>query len=794
MLYFIGSLLLFLAPVFILFYMAVEALQRNRRNRLNRSAFLFFFSTLLILFGNFMTGLFSVPFAGKIGYLFIYLPAYATMCFAIRFFAIVTERDRVMSRSLLGLLCYAPILPGVLTLLSPHLFYIEVVQIEGWRYHEVSPPLMGVTIAMAVYTTGICLQFIYSCLREADTLELKLKRKQLQMMMWGVGIGGAWTVLFAFHKRFAILPADLGMPDLRMFGVIIFAYFMRYAIIKYDFLPSIERKYQVLYEMSPMSILILDRHGFIREANAQTEVMLGAAQQELTMRRLDEFLTPDEGHASMRPEDQQHDSVRYKGDFTIRNAQGGIKHFRADSEFIMTAEGQFQYVALLDITETKQAEAKIRHMAYHDTLTGLANRFMFQERLHEELFRVRQHQSSFSLILIDLDGFKKVNDTQGHRAGDLLLQHVADILKRKAMPDTVIARFGGDEFAVIVPDTQDAASISGFCQDIFEGFQVPFVFKDKLYYISASMGVCFSPEHGQLAEELLQFADLAMYHAKKSGRNRCVFYDPSIHQEEQERFRMDSWIRKGLKQGEFVLHYQPQVEMASGCVIGAEALIRWHHPEEGLISPAEFIPLAEESGTIVDIGYWVLKTACEQLREWMDAGHGALCMSINLSAKQFMDPEFPEVLADTLDRTGIEPSLLCLEITERTAMLDEGCSADICREIMSLGVKLSIDDFGTGYSSLALLRQLPVHSIKIDRSFVMEMVSNDNDRAIIIAMIAMSHNLGKKVVAEGVEEPGQWNMLSQLGCDEVQGYYVSRPLAADDFVRFLAKERLSGPV
>ncbi len=338
--------------------------------------------------------------------------------------------------------------------------------------------------------------------------------------------------------------------------------------MKYDFLLSIERK--ILCEMSPVSILIVDRNGIIRETNAQTEAMLGPLHQEPAMRRLDEWLTPCEEDAAKPAEDSQREAL-YRGEYAVHNRQGDIRFVRADSEFIYTAGERFQCVALLDITETKLAEAKNRHLAYHDSLTDLPNRFMFQQRLQESLSAVKHHQGSIAVILIGLDGFKKVNDSQGHHVGDLLLQHVADILLKRAALDATVFRLGGDEFAMIVPHSESQASISELCHDIFEGFQAPFLYKDKSYYISASVGVSLFPEHGQQAEQLLQFADLAMYHAKQSGRNRYVLYDPFIHREEQERFRMDGWIRKGLKQGEFALHYQPQVDMESGRVTGAEA-------------------------------------------------------------------------------------------------------------------------------------------------------------------------------------------------------------------------------
>ncbi|MNO55597.1 Phytochrome-like protein cph2 [compost metagenome] len=405
--------------------------------------------------------------------------------------------------------------------------------------------------------------------------------------------------------------------------------------------------------------------------------------------------------------------------------------------------------------------------------------------MHEQLVHSAETSSSFALLLVDLDGFKQVNDTQGHHAGDILLEHVARMLVRNTNDKTLIARFGGDEFALIIPDVHSSEELHLISQQLLEGFNTPFIHNGNSFTITASIGISLSPEHGNNADELLQHADVAMYHGKKSGKNRCVIYDSSLRCQENDFFMTVETVRKGLSEGKFRLHYQPQIDLQTGLITGTEALIRWEYPESGNLPPGKFIPLAEETGAIVEIGYWVLDTACEQLKDWIDQGLPPLQMSINLSAKQFLDLHFPTRLAHTLSRTGIDPSLLCLEITEHTAMTNEQYSLNICEQILNMGVKLSIDDFGTGYSSLSLLKNLSVHSIKIDRSFVKDMISDESDRAIIKAIIAMSHNLGKRVIAEGVEMSGQLDMLQDFGCDDIQGFYVSKPLTAEDCFHFI---------
>ncbi|MDF2959084.1 MAG: hypothetical protein K0S39_819 [Paenibacillus sp.] len=771
MLAFLVSIFLYLAPVFILFYMAIEIYKRNTLSRVNKLASILLLSMMFIMLGNFITNLFPDFIAGQLSLILIYAPSFVLMGSAVHFCYCLTDRFHSIPRAAALLICYAPSLPVLLLLYPFPWISITFVQEGYWKYEYPSTGLLALTMVCAVYTVTACISLTIANLKYVSRLAQNLKKKQIRILLLAHTLGGLWAVPFSFYKRPDIIPAEISMPSVGMFGTLIFALLMRYAMIKYDFLPSKERKYQMLYEMSPMSILLIDNDGVIKDANPEAAILFGFTQEQLLERKLNEFLDAET-------------SLLLKGNCTVVTGTGETKYVKAESEYIVTSGELFQYVVLADVTETRAAEERVSFLAYHDSLTGLANRIRFQQQLEAETSQFAG--ASFALMLLDLDRFKQINDRQGRFLGDLLLKHVAEQLTQSAPANALIARLSGDEFALLVPGmSKDAAAAAG--RKILEGFALPFVHQEQTYCATASLGICLYPEHGNNPDDLLQAADIAMNHGKKHGRNRFVIYDPSLHSEEQQRARVDAEIRQGLEQGEFVLYYQPQTDMKTGQTIGAEALIRWVKPQVGVVPPDEFIPLAEDTGIIVDIGYWVLDTACRQLQTWILSGMPPVCISINLSARQFLDPRFPKQLLQTLERTAIDPGLLCLEITERTAMSDEEYSLQVCRDIMNLGVKLSIDDFGTGYSSLALLKNLSVQSIKIDRSFVKDMVADENDRTIINAIIAMSHSLGKRVVAEGVEERSQWDMLSAMDCDDVQGYYVSRPLSARDFYEFCHK-------
>lgn len=784
---FMISIAAYLAPVFLLFYMAVEIYHRDKYNSTYRITSSFFIVMMVLMLGFFLINFFPTEYAYTLVKVFQLIPAFLTMSLQLFFCANLVEKHLNVSRRLLTAACSAPALP-ILLLVIPNNWISIRFEMEGmWTYVYPSPGLIIVLAVTVLYTSVFTSLYIYLFFkRTKNSNAFHMRRKQVSFIARALVITGIVATTLGFYvKRLPFLPEDLSLPHAASYGLFIFAIMLRYAMVKYDFLPSLERKYQILYERSPMSILLLDEQMVIRDVNPEAAVLLQYSRRELVNQNFFDFIPKDMVTSPNSDLLQNTGFELIKGIFTIRTSSGDTKYVKAESEYIVTEGEQFQFLVLLDITDVKSAERKANYLAYHDQLTGLANRYMLSKHLNEQLKQSRDTNIPFALMLIDLDGFKQLNDTQGHLAGDLLLEHVAKLLLQNTGEDTLIARFGGDEFALIVPNASDKEIIHATCRRLLEGFNTPFIYHGKSFTITASIGVCFSPQDGVNADELLQHADLAMYHGKKSGKNRYIVYDASLHNHGTDLNMSVENVRKELAEGRFRLNYQPQIDISSGKITGVEALIRWESPERGNVPPGEFIPLAEETGAIVEIGYWVLDTACEQLKNWMNKGIPPLQMSINLSAKQFLDLQFPVRLIDTLERTGIDPRLLCLEITEHTAMTNEEYSLNICEQILNMGVKLSIDDFGTGYSSLSLLKNLSVHSIKIDRSFVKDMLADENDRAIIKAIIAMCHNLGKRVVAEGVEVLGQWEMLKDFGCDDIQGYFVSKPLAADNCYHFI---------
>ncbi|UJF34137.1 putative bifunctional diguanylate cyclase/phosphodiesterase [Paenibacillus hexagrammi] len=784
------SILLYVIPIFLLFYMTLEVYRRDPGNELNRVAALFFFTTLLFFISNFLFSMVPISYAVHLVLKVYYLSSYVLMCLALHFCKGISGRYLTMSKSLYTALCYAPMVPAVLLFIPVDWISVTFTESGLWRYQHPSLVLNIMTLGSGFYTIVVCTVFVASGFRHVKKFDLNVKRKQMRTLLLGVLYASAWAIPFTLNKRPSFLPDSVNVPEFGSYAILIFTYFLRKAMVKYDLLPSIERKYKALYELSPLSMITIDADGFIKDINPQGANLLQMAPNELLSQQIEEFMFPYSLEQARSYDHPLEKGAVIRGDFMILTRSGVKKYVKAESQFIESQDEVLQYVVLLDVTSAKEAEEQVMYISYHDKLTGLVNREYFHRQLVRHLTGCKR--TPFAVMLLDLDEFKQINDTQGHVVGDFILKKVAEQLLALTPRDVTVARLGGDEFALIVPGLVDREQIAELARQILMGFKIPFSYEEQSFYMTSSMGICCFPEHGESPDELLQFADIAMYQAKKLGRNQFALYEASLHHEEQDRHLMNLGVRKGLEEGEFVLHYQPQIDVRSGTVIGVEALIRWNRPDVGFVPPNEFIPLAEESGIIVEIGYWVLDTACQQLQHWLQSGMAPISMSINLSAKQFLDVHFSGRLAETLERTGIEPHLLCLEITENTAMYDSEHVMNICQEIMNLGVKLSIDDFGTGYSSLALLKRLSVHSIKIDRSFVKDMLGSENDKAIIHAIIAMSHSLGKRVVAEGVEEQEQWEMLQGLGCDEIQGYYISRPLPAKDLIHFLSGSKRMG--
>jgi diguanylate cyclase (GGDEF)-like protein/PAS domain S-box-containing protein len=444
------------------------------------------------------------------------------------------------------------------------------------------------------------------------------------------------------------------------------------------------------------------------------------------------------------------------------------------------------YVAVFtDITQRKQSEERLQFLATHDALTHLPNRMLLQERLEQGLLRARRNHGKLAVLFIDLDRFKVINDTLGHHAGDMLLQEAAHRLKECLRVSDTVARQGGDEFVVLIEDFADVQYLTGVVRKIMSVLAQPFILLNQELYISASIGISVYPEDGMDIFSLLKNADVAMYRAKESGKNTFQFYAAESNVHSMERLALENNLRRALERKEFVLHFQAKVNLRTGKIIGAEALLRWQHPELGLITPADFIPLAEETGLIIPIGAWVLEEACRQAYTWKKAVGFSIRVGVNLSARQFREDGLHQTIANALIHSGLTADCLELEITESMIMQNAERAAGLLQHFRELGTLVLIDDFGTGYSSLGYLKHFPIDSLKIDRSFVRDIPQDSDDMAITQAIIALARSLNLKVVAEGVENREQLKYLREQGCDLMQGYLFSMPLPAEEFLEFL---------
>ena len=492
------------------------------------------------------------------------------------------------------------------------------------------------------------------------------------------------------------------------------------------------------------------------------------------------------------------DSGRFNLEFrTLANKQDNIRiiHVEAEPESDNHMVGTIQ-----DITERTNAEEQIHNLAYFDLVTGLPNRAHLYDMISLSLKRGAKQSSKFALLFLDLDHFKQVNDTLGHNAGDLLLRQVSSRLKeaiRKTdgvsrseentskTPTEAIARLGGDEFVVLIDQVdrvEDAAYIARrICKSLAKSFNLD----GNEVRITTTIGISLFPEDGEDADKLLKHADVAMYHAKEQGRNGYQFYSQSIHQLALERFALERDLRKALETDGLYLEYQPKIALKNNELTGLEALVRWNHPERGSVSPADFIPLAEETGLIVPIGEWVLETACEQMVKWMEAGLPPFIMAVNCSSIQLVRTDMASVIKTVLENTGLNPAYLEIELTESLLLENVEEGINILQALKDLGLHVSIDDFGTGFSSLSYLKRLPVDKLKIDQSFIKDLTTDPGDAAIVTSMITLAHNLELTVIAEGVENTEQLGFLRAERCDEIQGYLVSRPMPGDSFSDWL---------
>ena len=440
-----------------------------------------------------------------------------------------------------------------------------------------------------------------------------------------------------------------------------------------------------------------------------------------------------------------------------------------------------------DVSFKRNLMKELAHQAQHDALTGLPNRYLFNEYLKQALARAKRKQGKLAVLFLDLDRFKLVNDTMGHNLGDRLLYHIAERIRQSLREEDTIARQGGDEFLVLLPEIADDLEAVSVAERILGVFIQPIILDGNEVYMSTSIGISLYPSDGTDLETLVKQADTAMYHAKEKGRNNYQFFTYGLNIKVNERLSMENSLRKALARGEFVLHYQPQVDFGSGRIVGMEALIRWNSVELGLVPPVAFIPLAEETGLIVPIGEWVLRTACAQNKAWQEQGHPSMSIAVNISARQFREPDFIKLVAKVLQETGLDSQWLELEITESIAMENGKNSLEMLNRFKELGIRISIDDFGTGFSSLNYLRRMPIDTLKIDQCFIRDISSGENGEEVVTAIINLAKNLNLKVIAEGVETNNQWSFLKDRMCDQMQGFLFSRAVPPQEIERLFAR-------
>lgn len=429
--------------------------------------------------------------------------------------------------------------------------------------------------------------------------------------------------------------------------------------------------------------------------------------------------------------------------------------------------------------QVQEAKIKLDHLAHHDVLTGLPNRILMYDRLAQAITLARRSDRPLAVLFLDLDRFKHINDSLGHPVGDQLLQSVGRRLLGCVRQSDTVSRLGGDEFVALLPNIDHPEDAALSAQKMIAAIALPHRIDQHDLHIGASIGISIYPEDGLDAETLIKHADTAMFHAKDNGRNTYAFFEQEMTAHAIARQSIEASLRLALERQEFVLHYQPKINLLSGTIVGIEALVRWQHPQRGLLEPAQFVTIAEDSGMILPLGRWVLREACRQARAWQDAGLPPITVAVNTSALEFRDADFLEYLRATLEESRLEPRYLELELTESVLMRDAASADSVLHALAGLGVKLAIDDFGTGYSSLSYLRQFPINTLKIDQSFVNQITSNTDDAAIVRAVISMGKSLKQRVIAEGVETAEQAAFLLAQHCDEGQGYFFSRPVGAE---------------
>ncbi|SDS99749.1 PAS domain S-box-containing protein/diguanylate cyclase (GGDEF) domain-containing protein [Paenibacillaceae bacterium GAS479] len=680
-------------------------------------------------------------------------------------------------------------------IVSMHYIGMAAMQMEAIvRYN---PLLWGLSALIAFIASLTALYLMYSVKKRAGQPRL-WRRKAIAALIMGAAVSTMhYTGMAAasFHNRHSMQHTDdttlsntilayaISIGMLVILGMMFTSTYVNRRFESQSL--ESERKFRSVIESATDAIILADSHSIIRSWNRGAQLMFGYTDKEAIGKPLD-MTIPDrfkQVHADgLYPYLMQEPHLSPGAGRRLE-----LYGLRKDgTEFPMELslagweeEGHPFFSSIIrDITERKKAEHKINQMIYLDPLTGLPNRHLLHDRLKEAMDQADESDLMIGIMFLDLDRFKYINDTLGHTMGDLLLVEVSIRLRECVDKQDTVSRQGGDEFIVLLPGTSQE-DMTRKAQKILQTFSQSVLVGGQEMFVTPSIGLSLYPNDGNNRDTLIKNADTAMYRVKEQGKNNYQFYTSDMNEVVSRRMNLEIGLRKGIIKNEFTVHYQPQVDILSGTVVGVEALLRWQHPQLGLISPAEFIPLAEETGLIIPIGEWVLREACRQNKEWQDANLPPMRIAVNISTRQFQQSGFVEVVSRALNDTGLEPKYLELELTE-SIVQNSVHAITIMHKLKEMGIFLSIDDFGTGYSSLSYLKLFPIDSLKIDQSFTRNLMEDAKDEALVHTIINMAHNLGLKVIAEGVETGEQLQYLLQRHCNEAQGYYFSKPVPPDN--------------
>jgi diguanylate cyclase (GGDEF)-like protein len=618
----------------------------------------------------------------------------------------------------------------------------------------------------------------------------------------GMHYTGMYAAVFIHEKTFSTVPLDPSLLAALISTIVLSILIIALVISTFKYITDekLKRKsdfLETILNNMGGGVIACDAKGYLTLFNNTVDTMYGTMiTTKMHLSELAEklpYFKPNFNHKLKLEENPLY--LALKGD-EVKNLELISKDHKGNDHTLLVEGQQLQgaekeplgaVIVFNDISERKLDEEKLRYQATHDILTGLPNRTLLLDRINQALVAAKRDSLKVCVIFIDLDFFKFINDALGHSIGDQLLKLVSSRFRSLLRASDTLARIGGDEFVIVLPDQENINNVPSLLERILESVSEPYKIEKHELSVTCSMGFSVYPENGEDAETLLKNADNAMYQAKEKGKNTFQFYTRDMNTQVTRRLEIENGLRRALVENEFILDYQPKLELKTDKLVGFEALVRWNHPEYGIIPPNDFISIAEDTGLIIPLGKWVIKTACAQNKAWQDAGFPALSVSVNLSSRQCKEKDLAKTIKTILKETGLAPQYLELELTETLAMADPKEFIHMLNQFKELGVKTSIDDFGTGYSSLNYLRQFPVNCLKIDKSFIKELESKEGDLSIVKAIVSLGHSLDMRVIAEGVETKHQLLQLQENDCDEIQGYYLSRPISPEKIVEFMKK-------